>query len=167
MNEREPEEIDVDEDLVAYLDGELESDRIAAVEERLSRDPVYRARLKELELAWSALDGLPTGEPTAVFVKSTLELVVADIQKEQSKLQRKTTAYWATALALAVIPFLCLFVSFSVTQYFRKAEQRRFLRDLDVIENFEMYGKVDRDIEFLEMLDQNGLFVGEVTNENK
>lgn len=171
MSEREMEEnerdSERDDELVAYLDGELEPERMALVEERLSNDPAYRARLQELERVWSALDDLPTGEPTAVFVKSTLELVVNDIRKEQSRLQKRSTLYWASALVLAVVPFLCLFVSFLLTQYWRTADQRAFLNDLEVIENFEMYGKVDRDIQFLEILDHNGLFVGEVNSDNR
>ena len=45
--------------LVAYLDGELDDETNQEIERRLSADPEYRLRLQQLQQAWDLLDELP------------------------------------------------------------------------------------------------------------
>ena len=48
----------IDEEIVAYLDGELDMETAAKVERRLADDPRYNARLNQLQRAWDMLDNL-------------------------------------------------------------------------------------------------------------
>ena len=42
------------DELVAYLDGELPPEECRAVEERLANDDAYRQQLRDLDQAWEA-----------------------------------------------------------------------------------------------------------------
>lgn len=61
------------EELVAYLDGELDEEQARAIEARIAMDPAYRAEMAALKQAWELLDYLPRAEPPANFTHRTLE----------------------------------------------------------------------------------------------
>lgn len=64
------------EELVAYLDGELDPQAAEAVVAKLGRDPALRAQADSLQRAWDALDLLPRPEPSAAFTSRTLSQVM-------------------------------------------------------------------------------------------
>lgn len=70
-----------DELLVAYLDGELPRDQRGKLEQRLVNDETLRMRLQSLQRGWDLLDLLPSPVTTEHTVQSTLELVVADVDR--------------------------------------------------------------------------------------
>ena len=81
MDEKRPDseppddEIDdgtMTEDLVAYLDGELDPDRNEAVEAKIGIDPTARAEADALKKTWDLLDYLPKPEPSPSFTERTL-----------------------------------------------------------------------------------------------
>src|SRR5262249_1256725 len=73
-----PEITDADRDeLVAYLDGELDAAGQQRVETRLSLEPKVRAEVDALKKTWELLDYLPRAEPTAEFSTRTLDAVAA------------------------------------------------------------------------------------------
>jgi hypothetical protein len=61
------------EDLVAYLDGELDEERARAVEAKIAVDAHYRAEMAALKQTWELLDHLPRAEPSGTFTHRTLE----------------------------------------------------------------------------------------------
>ena len=65
----------IDEELVAYLDGELDASGAARIERRLADDAAYRARLAQLERAWDMLDTLQRSEANDDFARSTVEMI--------------------------------------------------------------------------------------------
>ena len=65
----------IDEELVAYLDGELDVSGATRIERRLADDPAYRARLAQLERAWDMLDSLHRVEAHDDFARSTVEVI--------------------------------------------------------------------------------------------
>lgn len=69
----------IDEQLTAYLDGELSNSERTELELRLVEDPSLRIRLAELRKAVDLLDELPETPHDQQFTKSTLELVVRDL----------------------------------------------------------------------------------------
>ena len=73
-----------DELLVAYLDGELSRDDESALENRLVENDNLRERLQNLQSGWELLDDLPDSAPSLKLVGSTLEMVVADLEKTSS-----------------------------------------------------------------------------------
>src|SRR5690606_6889323 len=63
------------EELTAYLDGELTSDDRRRVEERLARDADYRTELQRMQRAWDLLDKLPRATVDDSFMRTTIEMV--------------------------------------------------------------------------------------------
>ena len=61
------------EELVAYLDGELDPKAARAVETKLTLDPAARAEADSLKRTWELLDFLPRPEAPADFTQKTVE----------------------------------------------------------------------------------------------
>jgi len=61
-----------DEELIAYLDGELSPEAEDALEGRLAQDPTLRLRLETLKRTYDLLDFLPKQEPSPDFTTRTL-----------------------------------------------------------------------------------------------
>ena len=74
----------IHEEIVAYLDGELDEDVSQRVEQRLAKDPNYRRRLQQMERAWDCLDALPQAEVDESFTHSTVAMVTLTAEKELS-----------------------------------------------------------------------------------
>ncbi len=64
-------------ELVAYLDGELDTTAARKVEARLANDPEARARAAELKTSFDMLDYLPKPEPSPNFTTRTLDMIPA------------------------------------------------------------------------------------------
>ena len=81
----EETQILIDEELTAYLDGELSGEELAHVEQRLQDDPSYLAQMQKLQQSWDLLDVLPETPTYDAFVKTTMEMVVQDGERELKK----------------------------------------------------------------------------------
>src|SRR5436190_13553747 len=68
----------IDEELVAYLDGEIDATGRLRVERRLAEDAAFRERLRRMQQTWEALDLLPRSSVGEEFTSSTMTLVVAE-----------------------------------------------------------------------------------------
>src|ERR1043166_7067282 len=85
MSENNPllaETTSIDEEIVAYLDGELDSEAEARVARRLGDDPAYRPRLNQLQQAWDLLDNLRGTEADDEFTASTVAMVAVQAEQE-------------------------------------------------------------------------------------
>ena len=102
---QDKQEYGFDEELVAYLDGELSRDNAARVEDALSENAEYRLRLKQLQQAWDLMDELPQSAMDESFTKSTVELVVVSAESEVmatvSRWKTWRIGVWAASLAAA------------------------------------------------------------------
>jgi hypothetical protein len=67
----------LDEELVAYLDGELAEEQARQLEQRLASDPQLRHRAMLLKKTYDLLDYLPCPEAPADFATRTLEKIPA------------------------------------------------------------------------------------------
>ena len=158
------------ENLVAYLDGELDAKAARALEVKLNLDAEARAEADALRRTWEMLDHLPRPEPTATFSSRTLERV----SSSQVKLVSAHTgsyrwpawalgAGWAAALLLAGalgfvgVRWLSESKPSSVPATRRIDEDQLLVRDLRLIENKRLYELAD-DINFLRELDDPDLF---------
>src|SRR6478672_5639597 len=72
----------MDEEIVAYLDGELDSVAEAQVVRKLSEDAAFRARLSQLQHAWDLLDNLRGSEADDEFAASTVAMVAVHADQE-------------------------------------------------------------------------------------
>src|SRR5688500_13525386 len=152
----------IDEELVAYLDGELDASGAARVERRLADDAAYRSRLAQLQRAWDLLDTLQRSEANDDFARSTVEMIavkaVDDAKTGQMLAVRRRSFAWlaigAAVLAAAITGYVLLT---------NRLEQpnRELVRDLPVIERLDEYSNADS-VEFLERLHKEGLFAAEV-----
>jgi negative regulator of sigma E activity len=147
------------EDLVAYLDGELDEEAARQVEERISLDPKARAEADALKKAWDLLDYLPKPEPSPNFTHRTLSQVAALRPKKTQPLTVPRWRRWAVGLGWAAAVLLAAAVGyFGFSRlYPPDRTDEELARDLRVIENRRLYEPVD-DIDFLWQLDQPDLF---------
>jgi len=154
------------EELVAYLDGELDPESSRDVERRLSQDADYRQRLRQLQQSWDLLDRLPKADVDASFTQSTVALIavkagddVEVIKERRSKRRRILRWIGVGGVAVAFLVGYALVYSVAVRH------NRRLLRDLPVIERIDEY-RYAESIEFLQMLDDEGLFVEEAIEDD-
>jgi len=180
MSDEQPAEND---DLVAYLDGELDGKARQAVEVKLSLDANVRTEAESLKKVWDLLDFLPKAQPTASFTERTLERlapVTGQMPKVESPSQlslpmpakdtqpmplptswTKRVGFglaWTAAILIAVIG------GYHGRGYIMPPPSRPLknpdalsLADLRVIENLDWYRHID-DYEFLLKLEASGLF---------
>ena len=165
MNENENNVADlsaVDEELVAYLDGELDASGATRVERRLADDPEYRQRLTDLQRAWDSLDLLERTEADEDFTHSTVAMVALraeqDVKQEQSTVALGRRLWWAggTALALASATAGYMYLSTILA-----TPNQQLVRDLPVIERMDELRHAES-VEFLQKLQAEGLFAGEL-----
>lgn len=152
-----------EEDLVAYLDGELTGEDILRIEARLSSDDGYRHQLQQLQRAWDLLDDLPRVEASESFSQSTVSMVALQASGEYPAANAKSKSrIWRYALATAATLSAGL-IGYGVTYFIYDSPNRELLADLPVIERLDVYQSAD-DIEFLRLLAQEGLFDEEVSD---
>jgi anti-sigma factor RsiW len=148
----------IQEELVAYLDGELDAAESDRVERRLADDPAYRNTLKELQAAWDLLDELPRTPVTESFTQTTVEMVALTAEEEvvvgEQQLQRRQRWQWvalAGAVALAAVG------SFFIMSSRLDRPNQELVKDLPVIERVEQY-RVAESVDFLRELEKARLF---------
>ncbi len=147
------------EELVAYLDGELDPEASRDVERRLSQDAEYRLRLRQLQQSWDLLDRLPKADVDASFTQSTVAMIALkaadDVEVvDAGRFKRRKIFQWLGAGGVAAAFLVGYALVYSVAQ----RHNSRLLRDLPVIENIDEY-RYAESLEFLRMLDREGLFV--------
>ena len=146
------------EQLVAYLDGELDPSSSAAIEQRLSDEVEVRMQLMQLQQTWDMLDVLPQSQVGDSFTQSTVELVALraadDVDELRVQTRRRTRlGYFVAATALLLVGLIGYLVGYAVVS----GPNRRLLADLPVVHHLDVYRHVESP-EFLKLLDQEGLF---------
>jgi anti-sigma-K factor RskA len=149
------------EELVAYLDGELDAEAARRLEERLRTDEALQQELQRLERTWDLLSTLPRTESNPSITKSTIEMLALE-SEEDCRLQaarrvRRRRLMWAAAAAML---FLAGWLGTIVARTMWPDPDAPLLSDLPVIRQRELYQQAG-DIEFLRLLRQRGLFVSE------
>ncbi len=155
----------IEEELVAYLDGELEDEASRLLEQRLTSDPKLRQELAVLERTWDLLDGLGSSELDETFARSTIEMVAveAEAQLHQQEEARPLRARRRRLVVMGGLAAAALAGFVSVWLFWPNPNQQ-LLEDLPVLERLDQYRQVD-DVEFLRKLDESGLFAVEGTDE--
>ncbi len=154
----ETEISDLDSDLVAYLDGELDPEASRAIEERLAKDESARSRLRALERSWDALDELPRAAVDESFTRSTVEMIAISASTEVDEMEadhpaRRKRRWIASAVAVAAAAA----IGFSLVYFAWPDPNRQLVEDLPVLEHLDEYTQV-RDIDFLRRLAKEDLF---------
>jgi anti-sigma factor RsiW len=147
-----------EEQLVAYLDGELDDRTTKRIQQSLETDPDLRHRLESLSGAWAMLDQLEQPQAKTDLAESTLEMVAVAAQDEIEKSSairpvKRLGRYGAVALGLLAT----IFIGFICVSLLKPDPNRQLLEDLTVVQRLDEYRQVDS-IEFLRELRKSELF---------
>jgi anti-sigma factor RsiW len=152
------------EELVAYLDGELDAEASERVDQRLRTDAQYQKKLQELQRAWDLLDELPRAYVSDSFTQSTVEMVAlsaaADLQQTQA-LQKRQKATGAIVVGACIV--VAAGLGYAIMAQRLDDPNQRLVRDLPVIENVHLYS-VAESTDFLRELEKSGLFNEDSSN---
>ncbi len=155
----------LEEQLVAYLDGELDAAETARVEHLLANDAKVREALMRLDRAWSLLDELDRTRLDESFTRTTLEMVAvaaeADVRQFEAELPRQRSRQWllggASVIAAALAGFLAILA-------LRPNPNDQLLQDLPVLEDLDELRQIE-DLEFLRAMYEEGLFAKDTAND--
>lgn len=148
----------MDEQLVAYLDGELDDESSRRLEQQLASDSTLRAHLGRLERTWDALDELERIEVDQEFTRTTIEMVALAAEKEHQEEERQRPARRRRQWLLgSVAILLACFAGFAATWYFVPDPNRPLIEDFPVLQRLDEYQLIDT-IEFLKLLRDRQLF---------
>lgn len=153
------------ENLVAYLDGELDEEASQILEAKLTLDPQARAEVDALRQTWGLLDYLPRAQPSTSFTHQTMErlalakiAVKTGVMPRPRHLSRGAKVGWAAAVLLALGGGV-----FGGRWWFKQPAEttpdveETLVRHLRVLEQWRSYEHVD-DLEFLRALNHADLF---------
>ncbi len=149
---------DIHDNLVAYLDGELDAETARRVDDLLSTDPQVRKDVAELDASWNLLERLPRTELGENFTRTTLELVAeqAEEQLKQSKVGQPKKRIFGTVALIAAM-FLAGVLGVFVADWFSPNKNAVLLENLPVIQQLDQLEQVG-DFEFLQQIHEQNLF---------
>ena len=155
-------ESSLEEQLVAYLDGELDGESCRRIEELLAVDPEVRRKLHWLERTWEVLDELDTAPVGEDFTRTTLEMVAMaaeeDVRKNVEEAPRRRRRLWLLCGGGMLAAGLAGFLAFILIASNPNRElNKELVQDLPILEKLDEYQQI-QDIKFLRMLEESGLF---------
>jgi anti-sigma factor RsiW len=161
------------DNLVAYLDGELDDGKARALEAKLARDPLARKELDALKRSWELLDYLPRPEVSSAFSSRTLDRISSvqaavpaaaehDFPGHAPAISRRAwllAGVWSAAIVLALVAGYSAARARMVSSWHTGPADvdALLIPDLRLYENKRLYDKAG-DINFLRSLDISGLF---------
>jgi anti-sigma factor RsiW len=145
------------EDLVAYLDGELEEDASREIEKTLAHSPVARHEVEMLTRTFELLDILPPAKATKEFTDQTLATLKLNEARPALAAQPWFQQVRRGLVVVGCLAALSAFATagFLATHAWVPDESEVLVEDLPVIENIDLYQEVG-DIRFLKELQQKG-----------
>ncbi|WP_020471347.1 anti-sigma factor [Zavarzinella formosa] len=172
-----PPDVKATEELVAYLDGELDTPDAEAMATKISLNPVLRAEADSLKRTWDVLDMLPRPKPSASFASKTISQVlpvpaIAPLSEATTRPSAPVTmvavpavpasgrAAWIAAGILTVL-FGGLGGYFGRSLLKPPPDERghdsEMINELSLLKNARLYRHVN-DMEYLRKLDSPELF---------
>jgi anti-sigma factor RsiW len=159
------------EELVAYLDGELDPKAAESLATRLSLDPKLRAEADALQRAWDILDVLPRPQPSSAFATRTVSQVVPVLTGVSGTqflvgsaaatavmpTRHVGIAFWVVSASLMLIAGAGGYVGRSLLAPPRPAAADPPLEDVSLMKNLRLYRNVS-DMDSLKKLDSPEMF---------
>lgn len=162
------------EELVAYLDGELDPKAAEALATRLTLDSKLRAEADALQRAWDILDVLPRPQPSAAFASRTLSQVIplpggsgtqlvtasgpAAVTMPAISTPRPGAGFWLGSALVILLAGLGGYLGHrAVAPSPKPAAVDPPLEDVPLMKNLRLYRNVD-DVDYLKKLDAPELF---------
>jgi anti-sigma factor RsiW len=169
------------EELVAYLDGELDAKSAEAMATKLSLDAKLRAEADSLQRAWDILDVLPKPTPSVSFTTKTISQALPIPSGTQQTLpmpapsggrstmtatvplpitQRSGIGFWMAALFIIGVAGGGGYLGHALlapVKAEREIDAQQMMNDLSLLKNARLFHNVD-DMEYLKQLDSPELF---------
>jgi hypothetical protein len=162
MSENPTNNEQLDEQLTAYLDGELPPAEARRVEDMLAADDRARKRLNQLASSWDLLDQLPRAAVDEKFARTTVEMVAVSVEKDLAEVKAAEPSRRHTRwLAAAVIALLAAGVGFTAVSVATPNNNDALLDDLPVVVNLNQYRPVGS-IDVLRELSKTKPFAADV-----
>lgn len=153
-----PDGLPPGEELLAYLDGELDAESRRRMDEQLSGNGELRQRLKEHQQTWDLLDDLSRATVDDSFTRTTVEMVAiraGDAVSQAQRIKRRRQAMvWLLGLLFTAAAGV---VGFFLTARHLAEPNDRLVEDLPIIEHLDAYRSAGT-VEFLRQLDAPKLF---------
>jgi anti-sigma factor RsiW len=143
------------ENLVAYLDGELEDQAAREIEQVLASSPVARHDVDMLSRTWDLVGELPGVSVTQEFTSKTLDSIAASRggpKVDPEAISRNTRRVLGLAMA-GVILGAAGTTGFLATQRWIPNEAEEILNDFEILMEFDKYREVG-DLEQLRKLQE-------------
>jgi anti-sigma factor RsiW len=147
------------ENLVAYLDGELNEAEARAIEAKLTLSVSARHEVEALAKTWELLDVLPRPRASPELSSRTLSQVAqaASLGARRLSTAMGTAQRIGRATAYAALVLATLAVGYVATRWLWPNPTARLARRLPLAEHLDEYRTVGR-FEFLKQLDESGAF---------
>jgi anti-sigma factor RsiW len=146
------------QNLVAYLDGELDAEAARTVVAKLSNSAAHRQELERLRQTWEMLDYLPRPKAAKTFTQQTiqkLQTIKMSTALGRGRWRLAGAAGWAAALlGVGVLSFLLVQKHQPPKLPEPSPEELRVLEHRDF---WHIYQRIDS-VEFLRELDHPDLF---------
>ena len=146
------------EDLVAYLDGELDEEESEQIERLLVRSETARREVDSLERTWDLLDALPQVRASETFTARTMSTI--RVTEGHTSAAGRRWSPVVRRIAIAAVSLLGLAGSAALGFYLahqsRPGDAETLVRDLPVIESLDVYREI-QDESFLRRLEETGL----------
>lgn len=135
---------EVDEQLVAYLDGELPPEQRTELERSLGHDPQLRRRLRQLQGGWEMLDELPMATPSPQLVESTIRMAAVSSRSLTAQAGRPVGRRWPrlsslTSLLGGLVVIACLVGGAGAAHLYERWQLRTQLRKLPLAMHVDAY----------------------------
>ena len=151
------------ENLVAYLDGELNSPESGAIDQALIDSPVARHEVEMLTRTWEMLELLPNQSASDAFTETTMQTVrMSDETEPSASIEDYYPQIRVGLMSLAwlVSVSLASWAGFMLAREWTPNPADELVQDLPVIENYDLYRTLEVEdtekIDFLKELHRKG-----------
>lgn len=158
MPTESPRNSEMSENLVAYLDGELDEAATQIIEQTLAENSDVRGEVESLTRTFEMLDELPRSQVSEEFTAQTLSMsqISRQSQTDSDKPRhrrignRMLLAGWVVGLTLSVV------LGVLIGERFSRDDSARLVEDLPVVRNLDIYTEIGS-IEYLQKLETDGV----------
>ena len=155
---KSPRNPEMRENLVAYLDGELDEAATQKIEQTLAENSDVRGEVESLARTFEMLDELPRPEVSEEFTARTLSTIQVSRESQTDKdepqrrrVDRKTLiAGWVVGLALSVL------LGVLIGGRFSRDDSTRLVEEFPVVKDLDIYTEIGS-IEYLQKLETDGV----------